>query len=274
MAGSYRKPHRYKKKKPIFRKRFFWLAMLFLITCLGFFYLIYLSPFFQTEKIEIGREIVMAAPGIRMVSEETVERINSLVEEETDKKILFFKTKSIFLVNSGRLEKRILGDFPQIALIEIDKKFLSRTLSVSLSRKKGIALWWQEDNYFLLDKEGVIFERVPEVESRQIKIRDISSIKELQLGEKVIEKEKLEQILEIESKSTKNSKVSITEVSILSEGRLNAGTSEGWEIYFNLKGDLSWQITELSLVLEKQIPPEKREELEYIDLRFNRVFYK
>ena len=62
--------------------------------------------------------------------------------------------------------------------------------------------------------------------------------------------------------------------SYVSEKRLNTKTSEGWEIYFNLKGDLNWQITELGLVSEKQIPLEDRGELEYIDLRFSRVYYK
>jgi len=60
----------------------------------------------------------------------------------------------------------------------------------------------------------------------------------------------------------------ILEVSIISEERLNAKTSEGWEIYFNLEGDINWQLTKLGAVLEKEIPPEKRENLEYIDLRF------
>ena len=61
---------------------------------------------------------------------------------------------------------------------------------------------------------------------------------------------------------------------IVSEERLNVKTSEGWEIYFNTADDLDWQVQELALVLEKQITPEKRRNLEYIDLRFSRVYYK
>jgi len=55
---------------------------------------------------------------------------------------------------------------------------------------------------------------------------------------------------------------------------LDAETTEGWTVRFNLKGDLDWQVTELRLALEKQISPEKRKSLEYIDLRFSRVYYK
>jgi hypothetical protein len=67
----------------------------------------------------------------------------------------------------------------------------------------------------------------------------------------------------------------IVEISIISNERLNIKTFEGWLIYFNPKEDLDWQTQKLDLVLEKQIPLEKREELEYIELRFgNQAFIK
>ena len=73
---------------------------------------------------------------------------------------------------------------------------------------------------------------------------------------------------------TNNLKIPIAELFLISEERINIQTSDGWTVYFNPKGDISWQITELSLVLAKQIPPEKRGELDYIDLRFSRIYFK
>ncbi len=40
------------------------------------------------------------------------------------------------------------------------------------------------------------------------------------------------------------------------------------DLNFDLKNSIDWQMTKLNLVLEKEIPPEKRGDLEYIDLRF------
>jgi len=80
--------------------------------------------------------------------------------------------------------------------------------------------------------------------------------------------------LDIQDKLKNIAGVTTTRAIIVSEERLNIAVSEGWEIYFNTEGDLDWQIKELWIVLEKQISPEKRKNLEYVDLRFSRVFYK
>ena len=61
---------------------------------------------------------------------------------------------------------------------------------------------------------------------------------------------------------------------LVSNSRFNAKTQEGWEIYFNPKENLDWQLTELALVLKQKIPPDERKNLEYIDLRFNKVYIK
>ena len=88
------------------------------------------------------------------------------------------------------------------------------------------------------------------------------------MGERVIKKEQISQILEIKSKLENDLKITLEEVSIISEERMNLKTTEGWEIYLNPKGDIAWQLTKLSAVLEKEISSGKRGNLEYIELRF------
>ena len=55
---------------------------------------------------------------------------------------------------------------------------------------------------------------------------------------------------------------------IVSDEKLTGLTTEDWEVYFNLQKDIEWQLTKLRAVLEEKIPPEKRKDLEYIELRF------
>ena len=55
------------------------------------------------------------------------------------------------------------------------------------------------------------------------------------------------------------------------EDRVNAKTLGGWEVYFNPQNDIAWQTTKLEAVLAKHIPAEKREILEYIDVRFGNL---
>jgi len=256
----YRKPHRYKKIKPIFRKRFFWLGILALAVFIGIFYSLFFLEVFQIEKIIVTGEKKVAKQELEL-----------LVEERLESRILFFKTKSIFAVDLKQIKKDILSHFPQIAEVEVSRGFFD-TVNVAVIERQALASWCQEENCFLLDNEGIIFEQIPEAKPGLILVKTKPGSAEL--GERVIEKEKLSQILEINSKLATEVKISVKEVSLISEERLNMKTFAGWQIYFNLKGNLDWQLTELKMVLEKQIPPERRDELEYIDLRFSRVYYK
>ncbi len=58
------------------------------------------------------------------------------------------------------------------------------------------------------------------------------------------------------------------------ELRLNAKTSENWSAYFDLKENLDWQLVKLELLLKKELSSDKRAGLEYIDLRFSKVYYR
>ncbi len=65
--------------------------------------------------------------------------------------------------------------------------------------------------------------------------------------------------------------VLVEEISVISEERINVKTSQGWEIYFNPKKDLEWQLRKLGADLDEFIPLEKRKDLEYIELRFGNL---
>jgi len=258
---KFRKAYRLKKKKSIFRNRFFWLGILAFIIIGAIFYFLFFLEIFQVRKIIITGEERIAKENIKL-----------LVEEKLENRILFLKTKSIFLTNLGRIKNDILNNFPQIAEIEINRGFPD-AVNVLVIERLELAIWCQNERCFLLDNEGIIFEETPEWTDLP-KIINRQDIDSFNLGEKVIEKEKLEQILEIESELTKNLKISIIEFSLVSDERLNVKTNEGWEIYFNLREDINWQLTKSSAVFKEEIPPENRRNLEYIDLRFTRVYYK
>ena len=58
VSYKYRRPHRIRKKKSIFRSRFFWIALLVLFFLGAIFYFLIFSPIFQIKGIkisEIGR---------------------------------------------------------------------------------------------------------------------------------------------------------------------------------------------------------------------------
>lgn len=238
----YRKPYRIKRKKPILRRRFFRLGILVLAAIGGISYFLFFSGIFQIEKVIVTGE-----------SKVSKEAIESLVSPQ-----------NIFLIDISKIRKDILDRFPQIAKAEIHRGFPG-TLNISVRERLAVASWCDgENNCFLVDNEGVIFGEAP-AETNLVKIAG---------AREMLGKEKIAKILEIQGKLKDDLGITTTQALIAPEERLNIETSEGWEIYFKSDGDIDWQLQELGLVLEKQITPAKRKKLEYIDLRFSRIFYK
>lgn len=241
------------------KSRFFWFSILFLIIFGGIFYFSVLFDFFQIKKIIITGE-----------QKVSVENIKSVVESGLGGKILFFGTKSIFLVNSNKIRENILKKFPQIEEVEVKRGFPD-ALNLVITERKEIGIFCRDINCFLLDHEGVIFESASS-ESPLLKFQNQTINEELDLGKRVIDKGIMDSISEIGSKLREDLKILLDEISIVSEENIDAKTSDGWEIYFNPKKDLGWQMTELAAILENRIPPEKRKNLKYIDLRFDKVY--
>jgi len=262
---KYRVPHRIKKKKSIFRSKFFWLPVLFFVLILAFFYFLFFSATFQIKKITIS--------GCEKIPEE---EIRLLAEKNLEGKIFFLKTKSIFSINLTGIEKIISENFVQISKTEISRGFPS-VLNILINERVGVANYCQffsenseegaekKETCFLIDKEGVIFKET-ELDDKFAKIIKEQSFKFFMLGEKIIEGDLVGKILDIKENLEKL-KIKTKEF-IISEDRLTVRTLEKWDIYFNASEDMNWQLTKLSVLLEEKIPVTEREKLEYIDLRF------
>jgi len=236
---SFRKPHRIKKKKSIFKSRLFWLLVLILIIVGIIFYYLFFSKIFQIKEIEVVGEEIIA--------------------ENQIKKII--PLSNIFLINISNIEMNILNQFPHIFNVNIKREFPDK-LNITIAERVAVGIWCEQENCFLVDRSGVAFEKaLPEID-----LIKIFSTKEL------LKKEKIEQILEIQQELNKK-EIQLKEVKIVSEERLNVKTSEDWEIYFNLRrDDISRQIFNLRIVLKERISLERRKNLQYIDLRFDKIF--
>ncbi len=278
----YRHRIRRKKGKSVFRSKFFWLFLLFLIltgTAVDFavFY-----DYFQIKEIKIsGNEKIPA------------DYIQNIVSQGIDRTIVFFKSKSIFLADLNNIKKEITQN-PLVASVKLEKKFPD-IVYAKIEERKSAAILSHNDEYFLIDREGIIFEKmnypasmggvslrassldggvaqisglIPEL----LLIKNSLQNNPLELGKEAVAKEKISQILKIESQFKNNFNIPLKEISIASEERINAKTREGWQVYFNSKGDIDWQMESLGILLEEKLPSEKRRKLEYIDLRFNKIY--
>lgn len=271
---KYRKPFKARKKKSILKNRFFWLGILILIIFGGSFYFTFFHSFFQIKAVEIsGNEKVLT------------ENLENLLHEKINQKFLFTPSRSIFLTSFNEIKKKILEDFPQISQVNLRRK-LPHTLALQVKEREPVAVFSQADKKFFIDKEGIIFESLdPNITNQEFTMLKKETDGELCLGEKVIEKKQLTKILEVESKlknqlevlreedsstSTIADTMAVEEIIVVSEVRFDVKTSEGFKIYFNFNEDLDWQLAKLKAVLEEEVPPERRRDLEYIDVRFGK----
>lgn len=247
MKYKYKKSYRTKKKRSvfaIFKKKLFWLSLLFFIILSGLTYFFIFSPVFQIKNIAVlGTEKTSA------------EEIEIMISDNV---------KNIFLTDLKKMNMMLLERYPQIANVSI-KRDIPDALLVQIEERKPVAVFSKDGGYFFIDKEAVIFEKILEGPSEMLVIRS---------EEKLLGKERLNQILKINYILRNDLKIPIQEIRIVSEKRINVETSEGWNIYFNTKKSLDWQIEEFGILMKEKISLENRENLEYIDLRFERIFIK
>ncbi len=265
---SYRKPHRFKKKKSIFKNRFFWLTLLIFSAVIGLACFLVFSDFFLIKEIEVsGNKEVSAEHAKEEVREELADR-GRLIPPD-----------NIFFVSRSRIKDGLLSLFPQIADVTIERKWPD-ALKLTIIERQEKALFCSDkkggegefyENCFLMDQGGIIFKKSEGV-SPLPKIKQESFPEEnINLGNQVIDAGLLTKILDVYGKITGTLDIKTREILFISEEMVNFRTAEGWDIYVSLTKDLDWQVTKLKAVLENYLPQEKRKNLEYIELRFGNL---
>lgn len=255
-----KRAYKIKKKRNIFKSRLFRLGSLFLVLGLGIFWAICFAPFSQIKAVKIS--------GCQKLQPSDLE---AAIKGEIQRSIVFIKTQSIVLANSKKITAEILENFPQIEKITL-KKNLTGNLEISIKERGPAALLCQYDKCFFIDANGVAYENFLEDNWSGLKINNQALPEAIELGQIVISQDLLSKILKINSIMTSDLGIDLRDVKIVSEQRMNLETKTGWQVYFNLKSDFDWQITELKTILENKISPQNRRNLKYIDLRFDRVF--
>jgi len=256
------------RKKRNFRKRnfnvsflktrFFWFFGLGIILISGLTYLFIFSDVFKIKEIKVLSS-----------SEYLKASVEEIINQELNKNIFLLKTKEI--------NTKVLDQFPEI--LELDfKKEMPDTLTIQVEGKKEIAVLCYEnyDKCLFIDENGLMFKQIEKelINENELIIFLTELDESFTLKETFSLSNKIEDFLEIERMLENNFKIEIKNFIIISEKRLNVEIEEGWEVYFSLEKDIKLQTTKLRILLEKEIPMEERKNLEYIDLRFERVFYK
>lgn len=258
---SYKKPYRAKKKKPLLAKASFWRSVGGFAFAGGAVWLVCFCPALEVKEVNVD--------GAQKVSGQDCA---NLLEAEITKKIAFFDSKSILLFNLEQAKKEMLAKYPQIQDIKIERKFPSM-IYASVEERRGVAVYSDASGArYSLDMEGFAFEPAGK-DDHVIEIVDSSS-SQGQIGVAAISKDLLAAILRMKGEIDGAGQITVLRAEIATPERINLMTSEGWYIFFNPLKDINEQLVKLNAVLVDETFNTKRDVLEYLDIRFTRVYLK
>lgn len=247
---------RKKKRKPFYKRKFFWFSILSVLSFFGLVYLFLFSPVFEIRQIK--------TQGCNFLDCSQLER-----GIERQSKFLFFKTDNIFLFNRKEAQKILLQSFLAIEKVTIKRKLPDKFL-IEITERKPKAAFCFESGCFLVDKTGFAFR----MSDDSLGLASICSGREAQLGKTLVSTPVLNVILEIEQELSNKTALKTKCYHILEDKIEVTLRDYNFSLYFSKDKDISLQIADLELLLEDQFSEEEFGNLEYIDLRFDKIFLK
>jgi cell division septal protein FtsQ len=262
------KIRRLRPKKPFYKKSAFWYSVLFITVAVAAAYFLLFFDVIQIKQISVF--------GAQKLDPQTIEKIveKSITQNFINIGNWNLSSKSIFLAKSAQIQKSILNYDATIEAVAVAKKWPDK-LEIIIKEREQIAIFCQEDNCFYIDANGIIFEKY-ENSGDSLIVRQNQQQENLSIGQVAVQKNIMLAIYEIEKKLKENFQINLTNALISTPIRLNVQTGEGWQIYFDIDAgsNISSQLDKLDLLLKQEISQDQRPNLQYIDLRFSRAYYK
>lgn len=227
---------KYKKRKNKKNKRIIIDITLVLVLVVLAGFLLFFSELFKVKHIRI-----------------TVDDL--YLRKEAGNYLISSLGHNLLLVNTDKIEQDMLSQYPEIEELKVKKRLLS-SLSVDIKQRNALAHICFQDCY-LIDKSNTIF--ADPDQNPEISIYVNYPVKEIGMDEQV-----LSEILKI-SDFIESYKF------VLSGSNLDVETAESWHIYLDLSMDIDLALVKLNLLLDEI---KETKNLEYIDLRFSKAYYK
>lgn len=235
------------------------------ITIICWLGVIFYAPHFKIKHININ--------GLETIKEQG---IKDLINSQLSKRRFFiFQQSNFWTFNKGLAVKTLNAKFG-LRQLAIDKKF-PNTLSISLRERVSALVWSANNKYYNLDLGGVAVSEIAfeKVNPRFPLIYDQNN-QEVKTGQLVLSEATAAAVASIHDGISAKTPIKIGFFKMVGPKaqEIKVLTSDGWQIYFDVSGDIDKQINNLALTLQEKIK-DNTMNLEYIDLRFGeRVYYK
>lgn len=253
-------------------KMFFWghllLTGMFLAVSV---YVGLFSPLMLIEKVEINGAQSLSTAGLE-------EKILEFI----DRKVwLVLSGRNYFIFSAGRLASQLQSDFKRIRHVEIVRRFPDG-LEINIEERRAVFVWCSRGSCHLVDEEGVPYQSADfqssEIRENNLIVVNNESDQAVEEGKQILSAESIDFLLNIGSGISEETGIRVENTFSTPSpvsGDFLADSGEGWKIYLNQSLGVDKTVGMLKIVLEKNIRPEDRSKLEYIDLRTeNKVYYR
>ena len=253
-----------RKRKSLFTRPMFWLALILLMLVAGAAYGILFYERFQVKNLVVS--------GTQRLQKEEVE---SFVWQEIAKKPLLLPSKSIFLVSQKELSRTLLEKFPGIGSVQITKNYPDG-LVVAISERQPFAVFCAtslDEDCFYMDETGVLFEKIQGIEVSFLIVRQDVNSGSFIAGQSAIPANAIQALRDVKNSLKSNFNIDIKEAFV--SNPLVFTTSENWKAYFDPEGDMDFQINKMNLLLKDEIPESVRKNMQYLYLQYkDRAYHK
>lgn len=247
-----------------------WLAVVVWIFFLGVaVYTVIFSEFHRVERITLS--------GLREIPSD---RVDGYVREALfQRRFRVLSRGNLFVLGSRQLEEDILRRFPKFSAVEVRRLF-PNAIDVTVSERYRILLFCSGDSCYLSDTDGnaidPAFAYLSENEPFIIRLEDESG-RAVSLGEPLYPADFPDRVSRLERGIREEAGLALS-ATVRTPSRvaheLRFRTDAGWEILVSTDIDPGKTLASLRLVLERELTPQRRERLRYVDLRTeNRAFY-
>jgi cell division septal protein FtsQ len=234
------------------------------------FYLIFISPFLMVKEV-----IVKGDEGVDVAA----------IKVEVDKQLLgkrfvFLRKDHLFWVPAVAIKKDILDKFKNVNEAQVERKFPDK-LRVTATIKSVTVVFCGNERCTALDKEGTAIDVFPLTDlsrygGRFVLVRDESgSVTEA--GRGINTAVYVDFASNVKKYLEENNRLKINDIfsPLIFASELKLKMEEGWLLLVDVKMPLLQLSETLKVILAKEIGPENRVCLEYLDLRIpKRVYYK
>ncbi len=269
-------------------------------------YILFFSPLFKINKIEIN--------GTQMINPQDIQSV--AIEQLNKKRLILFPQDNFFFLSKGQLEERINTKY---ALKNLELKKRRKKLIINIEEKVSGIVWVTGEQYFFADLEGTIIREIPTDEldtilayiypdryqinsldivtesdepTTEVDIDSASGEPETKLsyhlpicinedatpvsvGSEILSNDMINSIILLGDKLAVNTEFDVNHFSFQSASSfwLKVLTEQGIDLYFDTTRSIDDQITNLITVVDQNI--DNLSAIQYIDLRFeDKVYYK